>query len=584
MQIKQKAYIDRRARSRKFDVGDKVLLLLPTDSNKLLLQWKGPYEVVEVVNRMDYKIDVNGVVSTYHANMLKQYVERRNELSHCLLSAEAIESVDDDDIGEFPPNDCTFPTAKKPESFRDVSISNTLTSEQRKEVETLMKQYPDVMSSLPGRTDQIQHDIKLLTSEPIRTKGYSIPYKTRSVIETEIQDMLDLGVIEPSISPYSSPIVLVPKKDEAVRFCIDFRKLSKVTEFDAEPMPNMEEIINRMSGHKYFTKMDLSKGYWQVGLTERSKPLTAFETPRGLFQFRTMPFDLVNSGATFCRLMRIIQSFLPNVDSFVDDMWIFTETWKDHMTSLRQVLDRLRSAKLMAKPSKCMIGYDSIECLGHNIVGQTVRPQEDKIQAIRDAPRPSTKRQIKSFLGLAGFYRRFIPNFSSIASPLTDLTKKNRPNSIKNWQDHHERAFQTLKNRLTSSPILRLPVFQEGKPFVLRTDASDIGLGAVLLQDFEGEGRLPIAYASKKLLPRERNYSVIEKECSGIIWGVEKFRKYLYGVEFLPETDHKPLSYMQTAKVLNPRIMRWAMKLQPYRFRIVAIRGRDNLGADYLSR
>ena len=301
VQIKQKAYYDRRARSRKFDVGDKVLLLLPTDSNKLLLQWKGPYEVVEVVNRMDYKIDINGVVSTYHANMLKQYVERRNELYHCLLSAEAIESVDDDDNEDLPLDDCTFPTAKKPESFRDGSISNTLTSEQRKEVETLMKQYPDVLSSLPGRTDQIQHDIKLLTSEPIRTKGYSIPYKTRSVMETEIQDMLDLGVIEPSISPYSSPIVLVSKKDGSVRFCIDFRKLNKVTEFDAEPMPNMEEIINRMSGHKHFTKMDLSKGYWQVGLTERSKPLTAFETPRGLFQFRTTLCD----SFSFCTTKEI---------------------------------------------------------------------------------------------------------------------------------------------------------------------------------------------------------------------------------------------------------------------------------------
>ena len=378
VQIKQKAYYDRRARSRKFDVGDKILLLLPTDSNKLLLQWKGPYEVVEVVNRMDYKIDVNGVVNTYHANMLKQYAERRNELSHCLLSAEAIESVDDDDNEDFPLDDCTFPTAKKPESYHDVSISDTLTSEQRKEVETLMKHYPDVLSSLPGRTDRIQHDIKLLTSEPIRTKGYSIPYNTRSVMETEIQDMLDLGVIEPSISPYSSPIVLIPKKDGSVRFCIDFRKLNKVTEFDGEQMPNMEEIINRMSGHKYFTKMDLSKGYWQVGLTERSKPLTAFETPRDLFQFRTMSFGLVNSGAFFCRLMRIILSNIPNVDSFVDDMWIFTESRKDHMTSLRQVLDRLRSTKLTAKPSKCMNGYDSIECLGHNIVGQTVRPRRTR--------------------------------------------------------------------------------------------------------------------------------------------------------------------------------------------------------------
>ena len=418
-----------------------------------------------------------------------------------------------------------------------------------------------------------------------RFEKYAVANKWEpDVMDSEIKEMLELGVIEKSVSPYSSPVVLVPKKDGSVRFCIDFRKLNKVTEFDAEPMPNMEEVINGMSGNKFFTRMDCSKGYWQVCLPDNCKHLTAFETPQGLFQFKTMPFGLVNSGATFCRLMRQVLANVPNVDSFVDDMWIFTETWEAHMTSLRQVLDRLRSAKLTAKPSKCFIGYSSIECLGHNIVGQTVRPQEYKIHAIREATRPQTKRQMKSFLRLAGFYRRFIPSFSSIASPLTDLTKKDRPNSIKDWQDKHEKAFQTLKTRLTSSPILRLPVFRDEIPFVLRTDASDVGVGAVLLQEFEGEGRLPIAYTSKKLLPREKNYSTIEKECLGIIWGIEKFRKYLYGVEFLLETDHKPLSYLQTAKVLNPRIMRWAMRLQPYRFRIIAIRGQDNLGADYLSR
>ena len=158
-----------------------------------------------------------------------------------------------------------------------------------------------------------------------------------------------------------------------------------------------------MSGHKFFTRMDFSKDYWQVGLPDNCKHLTAFETPQGLFPFKTMPFGLVNSGATFCRLMQQVQANVPNVDS-VDDMWIFTETWEAHMTSLRQVLDRLPSAKLTAKPSKCMIGYSSIECLGHNIVGQTVRPQEDKIQAIREAGPPQTKRQMKSFLGLAGFF------------------------------------------------------------------------------------------------------------------------------------------------------------------------------------
>ena len=228
-------------------------------------------------------------------------------------------------------------------------------------------------------------------------------------------------------------------------------------------------------------------------------------------------------------------------------------------------------------------------CLGHNIVDQMVRLQEDKIQAVRDASRPTTKRQMKSFLGLAGFYRRFILNFSSIASPLTDLTKRDRPNSIRDWQDQHEKAFQTVKNRLMSSPILRLPVFQDGMPFLLWTDAlwtdaSDVGIWAVLLQEFEGEGRLLTVYASKKFLHREKKYSVIEKDCLAIIWGVEKFRKYLYIVEFLLETDHKPLSYMQTAKVLNPRIMRWEMKLQPYKFRIIAIHGQNNMGADYLGR
>ena len=241
MQIKQKTYYDKRARSRKFDVGDKVLLLLPTESNKLLLQWKGPYEKVEVINRMDYKVDVNGVVNPYHANMLKQYDEHQNVASHCLMSAEAIASVnEDDDTEEFSFDDCAFPTAKQP----DVSISDTLTSEQRSEIETLIE-----------------------------------PFKTRDVMEEEIQEMIDLDVTEPSISPYSSPVVLVPKQDGSVRFCIDFRKVNKVTEFDAEPMPNMEEVIIKMSGHKFFTKMDLSKGYWQVSLSERSKPLTAFETP-----------------------------------------------------------------------------------------------------------------------------------------------------------------------------------------------------------------------------------------------------------------------------------------------------------------
>ena len=215
--------------------------------------------MVEIVNRMDYKVDVDGVVGTYHDNMLKQYVERKIVTSHCLLSAETNETVDEEtDTEEFGLDDCAFPTAKQPQSYNDVSVSDALTSEQRAEVKALIEQYPDVLTSVPGRTDLIQHNIELSTSEPMRSKGYQVPFKARDFMDSEIKEMLELGVIEKPVSPYSSPVVLVPKKDGSVRFSIDFQKLNKVTEFDAEPMPNMEEVINRMSGNKFFTRMDCS--------------------------------------------------------------------------------------------------------------------------------------------------------------------------------------------------------------------------------------------------------------------------------------------------------------------------------------
>ena len=222
-------------------MGDKVLLLLPTDSNKLLLQWRGPFEIVEVLNRVDYCVNVNSYLHTYHANILRLYVERKTEASHCLLSAEAsipLREENEDESDEYSLEECTFPSNKEIETYRDVSISVELTDEQRKEVKKILAKYPDVLTSIPGKTELLEHDIKLSTAEPVRSKGYLIPYKTREIMDSEIDEMIELGVIEPSISPYSAPIVLVPKKDGSVRFCIDFCKLNKVTEFDAEPIGN----------------------------------------------------------------------------------------------------------------------------------------------------------------------------------------------------------------------------------------------------------------------------------------------------------------------------------------------------------
>ena len=252
---------------------------------------------------------------------------------------------------------------------------------------------------------------------------------------------------------------------------------------------------------------------------------------------------------------------------------IFTETWSDHVNALRQVLESLRSAGLTAKPSK----------LGHIVGNGVIKPLPDKVKLVLEAKRPETKKQVRSFIGLANYYRKFIPNFAAIAAPITDLTKKGQPNQIQ-WSDVQESAFNTLKMRLATAPILRLP--DPCKPYILRTDASDasdVGLGAVLMQTEDGV-KFPVYYASRKLLPREAAYAVIERECLALVWAVEKFHVYLYGTEFVLETDHHPLVYLAESRVNNSRLMRWALCLQPYRYLVKAIKGSDNFGADYLSR
>ena len=433
---------------------------------------------------------------------------------------------------------------------------------------------------MPGLTNLGEHDIKLLNKEPIKSKPYPLPHALRGEVTKEVQKMIDLGVVEPSSSPYASPIVMVKKKDGSIRFWCDYRKLNQVTVTDAEPIPDQEEIFAKLARDKYFTKIDLAKGYWQVPLTDNAKELTAFVTSDGLFQFLTMPFGLVNAPASFSRIMRDLLRGLSNVDNFIDDILIHTATFEEHIVILREVLERLKKANLTARPTKCFIGYRSIEFLGHCVGQGELRPVQDKVNAVQNAPRPKTKKQLRSFLGLVGYYRRFIPNFAAIAAPLTDRTKKGEP-TVVTWGDAEEMAFKTLKKKLEKEPILHLPDLT--LPFILRTDASDVGIGAILLQERDGK-KFPIAYASRKLLPREQRYSVMERECLAIIWGTQKFEAYLFGKHFQLETDHQPLKCIAKSKVANARILRWALALQPYRFTITAIKGSENVGADYLSR
>ena len=592
-----KTYYNKKAKVRDMKVGDEVLLLLPTNHNKLLMHWKGPFPIVEKVNTMNYKIDFGHRTKTFHANMLKKY-NRRVEVNAAMvyhqpksdiyqmvctsvIEEEIQDEVSPSELRSFTNDELLcIPPMKQKEHVSDVHINPTLSKTNQTQVKQILEEFRDVLTDIPGKTRLEEHVITVTDPTPIRSKPYPIPHALRKDIQAEIKGMLRMGIISRSNSPYACPLLTVSKPDGSKRIVADMRKVNQITVFDAEPVPDQDEIFAQLSDDKYFTKMDLSKGYWQIPMSKKSKHLTAFVTHDGLYEYNMMPFGLVNAGATFSRAMRKLLEGLDGVHNYIDDILIHTRTWEEHQQKVSEVFSRLREAKLTARPTKCFIGYNEVEFLGHIVGRGVVKPKPDKVLSIKQAERPKTKTQVRSFLGLAGYYRKFIPNFSDVAAPLTDCTKKGEPNVIR-WGETQEKSFQTLKGKLAMSPILQLPDLN--KRFTLRTDASETGVGAILLQEIGGEN-FPVAYASKKLNKCQKNYSTMERECLAVIWGIQRFEPYLYGKEFILETDHQPLTCVRKSKVANGRIMRWALALQPYRFVMKVIKGVDNVGADYLSR
>ncbi|XP_044133676.1 uncharacterized protein LOC122926366, partial [Bufo gargarizans] len=379
--------------------------------------------------------------------------------------------------------------------------------------------------------------------------------------EREIDEMLQLGVIEPSESPWASPVVLVPKKDGTTRFCVDYRRLNDKTVTDAYPMPRMDELLDRISAGKYLTTIDLCKGYWQIPLAEDAIPKSAFITPFGLYQFRVMPFGMKNAPATF---QRMVDQLLGGLQSFacayLDDIAIHSDTWEAHLEHIGVVLDRIRGAGLTLKPDKCHLGMAEVQYLGHRVGCGKQRPEPAKIEAVANWPTPHTKTQVMAFLGTAGYYRRFVPDYSALAKPLTDLTKKKLPRQVL-WSPECEVAFQALKTALVNAPVLVTP--DPNKRFIVHTDASMFGLGAVLSQIGEDGGEHPVAYLSRKLLPREVSYATIEKECLALVWALKKLTPYLYGRAFTLITDHNPLVWLNRVSGDNARLLRWSLALQP---------------------
>ncbi|GFO24950.1 retrovirus-related pol polyprotein from transposon 297 [Plakobranchus ocellatus] len=347
-------------------------------------------------------------------------------------------------------------------------------------------------------------------------------------------------------------------------------------------MRNSRDLLSQpqMSKSEIFSTCDLAKAYWQIPLEENSKKFTAFQTPLGLMQWTRMPFGLITAPATFCRLMRLVIGDRQNFLSYFDDTMTHTRSWSGHLTALRTLFSLLRQHGLHANPAKLSIGFSKTEFLGHMISHGTLAPVQDKVSKLINLTVPTTKKQVRSFMGMLNYYRAFIPDFASIAAPLTTLLRKGSPEKV-SWNQSCQQSFDTIKDLLSSDPILIIPDINE--QFVVRSDASDTGLGAVLLQE-RNQHLMPCRYASRRLSPRECNYDVIERECLAIIFAVRQFSKFLAFRTFVLQTDHKPLSFLKAGAPKNSRLMRWAISLQEYSFHIVPIPGNENVQADALSR
>ena len=419
--------------------------------------------------------------------------------------------------------------------------------------------------------------------QPIRQRSYRLPLVKRNAVQNEVHKLLQMGIIQHSTSPWSSPVVVVPKKDGTHRLCIDYRKLNAVTEKDSHPLPNIRDIFDQLEGSSYFSLLDLVSGYHQVEMEPASREKTAFSCHLGHFEYTRMPFGLCNAPSVFQRYMNFVLRGLLGKGCLVylDDIVIYGRTRAEHDDHLRQVLKRLREHKLRTKPAKCTIGERSLKLLGHVVDKNGIHTDPDKCKAIRRMEAPRDAAETRRFLGATGYYRDLIPGYAKLAAPLVELTRKDVPFE---WTRHRRTAFEQLKKELLSDHCVGYP--DVNKPYNLYTDACDYALGSVLTQKDDVTGKeKAIYYISHQFNDTQRRWPTIEKEAYGVVYSIDKLRPYLLGSPGVNVyTDHKPLLSLFTEQMKNTKIQRWAILLAEFKVKINYIKGENNFKADFLSR
>ncbi|GET58613.1 retroviral-like aspartic protease 1 [Rhizophagus irregularis DAOM 181602=DAOM 197198] len=445
-------------------------------------------------------------------------------------------------------------TLKMHKDWTDEIKYKDLEKLQEKELKDLVKEYEDICiygDKKISKTNIVKCNIRLKDEMPINQKAYRESTENREIIKREIDKMLKEEIIQESCSPWSSPVVIVNKKTGDKRFCIDFRKINQMTITDAYPLPRIDDLLEKFRVAKWFTTIDLASGYWQIEMKEEDKEKTAFICSQGLYEFNVMPFGLKNAPAIFQRTMnKIFKEYLDKfMNVYIDDIIIYSKDWNEHLQHIKIVLEELRKANMMLKLKKCEWAKRNVEYLGHIVGTDGLKPDEKKIEKIKNLKPPKNIKQVREINGL---YKQ-------------------------------QKALEELKEKLINYLILQHPNFE--KEFILITDASGEGLGAILEQLDENNREIVISYASRSLVNAEKRYLITELECLAVFWEIKYFHKYLIGRKFKVITDHAALKgFISTSKVPKGRRGRWMMELQQYDFEIIHKPGKENKNADAMSR
>ncbi|MCG8034916.1 MAG: hypothetical protein JAZ03_22460, partial [Candidatus Thiodiazotropha taylori] len=514
-----------------------------------------------------------------------------------VLRSPSLSKKSDDSLGPFKVNQQTVSHDKNagPSVPPDINLDDSvLTEEQKVQIRHFLAKWNGIFSKSPtdlGCAKLVEHEIHLENETPFKEPYRRIPPALIQEVREHLNEMLEIGAIRPSKSPFSSNVVIVRKKDGSIRLCIDYRKLNQRTKQDAHAIPRVDDTLHLLAGSKYFSTLDLKSGYWQVELKETDKAKTAI----GFFECNRMPFGLCNAPATFQRLMERCMGEINLRDCliYLDDIIIFSSTFEEHVKQLQAVFERLQENNLKLKPSKCKLFRSRVSYLGHIVSEEGIHTDPGKLEAIKEWPVPKSAKDVRRFLGFAGYYRRFIKGFAAIARPLNDLLvghvtnpkarKTKRPKKVPfEWKEEQQLSFEVIIDKLSNPPVLAYADYS--LPFKVHTDASFDGLGAVLYQTQDGQERV-IAYASRSLKPSEKNYPAHKLEFLALKWAIcEQFHDYLYGSQFEVLTDNNPLTYLFTTAKLDATGQRWVASLSGYNFTIRYRSGKRNADADGLSR